>query len=243
MSIEIAVCDDEEKDRKFLKSQIDTYMKRNNITGNISLFSCGEDFLSAQPDKPYDIVFMDIYLTGINGVDTILEASARNTFQLVFITVSHEHAIEAFGLDATHYLIKPVTERTVTEAMERCLSRMEANDIKYIDLKTNTGNVSIPIDRIVYIEVYNKTCIIHTEKNKYVTKSSLDAAYELLDDGTFMRAQRSFVVNMRFIESFSFNCITLYGGLEITPSRRNWDELKNQYHQFLFQLARKGEAI
>lgn len=243
MNIEIAVCDDNEKDCRFLESQIDTYMKTNHIIGNITLFSCGEDFLSAKPDKPYDIVFMDIYLPGINGIDTILEASSRDSFQLVFTTVSQEYAIEAFGLDAAHYLIKPVTENTVTEAMERCISRMETNDIKYIDIRANIGNVSIPTDRIVYIEVYNKTCIIHTEKSEFVTKSSLDAIYELLGGDMFMRAQRSFVINMRFIESFSFNCITLYGGVKIIPSRRNWNELKKQYHQFLFQLARKGEAI
>lgn len=243
MFLEIALCDDNENDRQTLKSQIDQYMTSHNIIGNISLFSCGEDFLSSEPDKPYDIVFMDIYMKGMNGVDTVLEASSQNTFQLVFITVSQEHAIEAFSLDAAHYLVKPTTENTVEEAMKRCLSRIETNSIKYIDIKTDDGNVSIPTNQIIYIEVYNKTCIIHTKKSNFETKSSLDAIYKLLSDGTFMRAQRSFVVNMRFIDSFSFDHITLHGGTEIVPSRSNWNELKKQYHQFLFQLARKGRTI
>ena len=243
MNIEIAVCDDDVKDREFLESQIDTYMKTNNIIGNISLFSCGEDFLSSEPDKPYDIVFMDIYMKGINGVDTVLAASSQNTFQLVFITTSQEYAIEAFNLNAAHYLVKPVTKNTVADAMERCLSRMTTDILKHIDIKTYCGIVSIPMDHIIYIEVYNKTCCINTEKNNYETNSSLDAIYRLLDNDTFMRAQRSFVVNMRFIDSFSFGRIILYNGTEIVPSRNNWNELKNQYHQFLFQLARKGKVI
>lgn len=243
MNIEIAVCDDDEKDRKFLESQIDTYMKSNNIIGNISLFSCGEDFLSAEPDKPYDIVFMDIYMKGINGVDTVLASSSQNTFQLVFITTSQEHAIEAFNLNAAHYLVKPATKNNVAEAIERCLARMTKNILKHISIKTTGGTVSIPIDHIIYIEVYNKTCYIHTEKDNYETNSSLDAIYKLLDNDIFMRAQRSFVVNMHFIDSFSFGHISLYNGMEIVPSRNNWNELKNQYHQFLFQLARKGKAI
>ena len=243
MNIEIAVCDDDENDRIFLESQINTYMQSNNITGNITLFSCGEDFLCAASNKVYDIVFMDIYMKGINGIDTILETSSRNTFQLVFITVSQEHAIEAFGLDAAHYLVKPISKNTVAEAMERCLTRMTSSSLKYIDIKAINGDISIPVDHIIYIEVYNKTCCIHTEKSNYETKTSLDSIYNLLGCDNFMRAQRSFVVNMHYIESFTFGRITLHGGMEIAPSRSNWNELKKQYHQFLFQLARKGEAI
>lgn len=234
MHLEIAICDDDKYNRKMLQSHIDTYMQDHNLTGNITLFSCREDFLAGNPDSSFDIVFMDIYMTGMNGVDTVLKVSPQNTFQLVFITVSHEHAIEAFGPDAAHYLMKPITENTVAEAMERCLSRMGTNLQKRIEIRTSSGNVSIPTDQIIYIEVYNKTCIIHSEESDFETKSSLDAIYELLCDDTFMRAQRSFVVNMRFIASFSYGRINLYNGMEIAPSRSNWNKLKKQYHQFLF---------
>lgn len=122
------------------------------LTRNITLFSCGEDFLSANADTPFDIVFMDIYMTGISGVDTVLKAPSRHRFQLVFITVSQEHAIEVFGLNAAHYLVKPIMENNVEEAMERCLSRMGTDSLKYIDVKTGAGIVSIPIDQIIYQE-------------------------------------------------------------------------------------------
>lgn len=243
MHIEIAVCDDSQKDCQILESQIDMFMRSNNITGNITLFSSGEEFLSAKPDKPYDIVFMDIYMMGINGVDTVLEISNETTPQIVFTTVSQEHAIEAFSLNAAHYLVKPVTQNNVAEAMERCLSRIGIDNKKHIEVKTNNGTVSISINHIVYIEVFNKTCMIHTDKNNFKTNSSLDAIYRLLSNDTFMRAQRSFIVNMGYIESFSFGRIALLNGVEIVPSRSNWNELKKQYHQFLFQLARKRGNI
>ena len=68
----------------------------------MTVFSCGEDFLCAALDKPYDIVFMDVYLTGIKGVDAILETSSRDAVQFVFITTSKEHVIEAFNMNAAH---------------------------------------------------------------------------------------------------------------------------------------------
>lgn len=154
MYIKIALCDDDENDRKITKSQIEAYMHNNSLTGDITLFSCGEDFLSAERDNPFDIVFMDIYLLGINGVDTALKASSRNAFQLVFITTSGEHAVEAFRLNAAHYLVKPTTESAVNEAMNRCLSKMGTDWSKYINIKTNNGTVPVPVDHIVYIEVF-----------------------------------------------------------------------------------------
>ena len=142
----------------FQFNALHTYSPHCTLPANALPPHCGiVDFLAGNSDTSYDIVFMDIYMTGMNGVDTVLKASPRNTFQLVFITVSHEHAIEAFGLDAAHYLVKPITENTVTEAMERCLSRMGTDCQKHIEIKTISGNVSIPTDQIIYIEVYNKT--------------------------------------------------------------------------------------
>ena len=61
------------------------------------------------------------------------------------------------------------------------------------------------MDNIVYIEVLNKICTVHTEKNNFQTYISLDALSELLDSTSFIRAQRSFIVNMKYIESFYFD--------------------------------------
>lgn len=97
-----------------------------------------------------------------------------------------------------------------------------------------------PAFTIIYIEVFNKICTIHTEKNSFQTYTSLDALSELLDGDSFMRAQRSFLVNMKYIESFYFDHIVMQSGKEIVLSRNNRAGLKNQYQQFLFHLARRG---
>ena len=77
-------------------------------------------------------------------------------------------------------------------------------------------------------------------KSDFRTYTSLDALFEQLDDA-FLRAQRSYVVNMRFVESFLFDRVILAGGTEIMLSRSNRTELKRQYQSFLFRLARRAE--
>ncbi len=159
--------------------------------------------------------------------------------QTVFTTTSRDYAIEAFSLNASHYLLKPLSQKSIEDAMKRCLSSNNIQHFGHLDIKTNLGMVSIPVEHIIYIEVFNKVCLIHTEKNTFKTYSSLDALFELLNNRIFMRAQRSFIANMNFIESFYFDHIVLSTKKEIVLSRNTRSQLKNQYQQFLFRLARR----
>lgn len=183
---------------------------------------------------------MDIYLGGINGVETARDISRTGRGRFIFTTTSREHALEAFALNAAHYLLKPLTKNAVREALGRCLPRHEEERPKLLEIKTGQGIVPVRMDNIVYIEVLNKICTVHTEKNSFQTYTSLDALSELLDGASFIRAQRSFIVNMNYIESFYFDHIVLQGGKEIVLSRNSRAELKKQYQHFLFHLARRG---
>lgn len=235
----IALCDDIPDILDNLKTYLEDYSKDNNIKLNIDCFDCGEAFLHCE--KHYDIVFMDIYLGKISGMETIRNYRNSRSSQIVFITTSLDHAIEAFGLNATHYLVKPLTQKAVSEAMDRCLTRLELKSNKFIEVKTIGGMRPIPLENIIYIEVFNKVSVIHNKVNDIQTYTSLDALFKLLGDGCFMRAQRSYIVNMKFIDTFFFDRIVLEGGTEIILSRNNRGKLKKQYQQYLFNLARRGQ--
>ncbi|MCM1254486.1 MAG: LytTR family DNA-binding domain-containing protein [Clostridium sp.] len=237
MALNIAICDDEKSDREILLSYIHAACTALHIKEQTIVFSSGEDFLDAYKNTPFDIVFMDIYMDGINGMETILDACRTQPCQFVFTTASSEHALEAFSLNAAHYLLKPLNRDLVREALKRCLIRLPQADVKVLEVKTLQGIIPISMDSIIYIEVSNNVCTIHTKKNSVQTYMSLAALYELLDDACFIRVQRSFVVNMHFIDSFFFDHIVLQNGKEITLSRLNRADLKQQYQQFLFRLA------
>lgn len=234
----IALCDDETVSRQALQELVRAFGDAQKLEFEIDTFSSGEDFLTSAQE--YDIVFMDIYLTGISGMETVERLGGSEWCQVVFTTTSREHAIEAFGLNAAHYLVKPLTAQAVAEALERCLSRLGQSPGKALTVKTGQGTVSVPMDKIIYIEVLDKLCTVHTAKNAFQTYASLDALYEQLD-GSFLRVQRSFVVNMGFIESFLFDRVVMQGGTEIMLSRNNKPVLKKQYQDYLFHLARRGE--
>ena len=238
MKLNIAICDDDKNDCQRLHELLQAYALNQDLLLQLTDFSNGEDFLSTHNQQPFDIVFMDIYLTGMKGTDVIASCNS-DSLQTVFTTTSREFAIEAFNLNASHYLLKPITYEAIEDAMKRCLAAKDVQHFRCLEIRTNQGPLSLPVQQIIYIEVFNKICFVHTEKNTFQTYSSLDSLFELLDSHTFMRAQRSYIVNMNYIEAFYFDHIVLSNGKEIMLSRNTRAELKKQYQQFLFRLARR----
>lgn len=239
--LHIALCDDTPSILDSLKIYLTNYCEDNHIKPTIHCFDCGEALLASK--EQYDIVFMDIYLEGMKGTEAVRIYRKSKKSQIIFITTSLDHAIEAFGLNATHYLVKPLTQKAVSDAMDRCLTSMELQMKlnKFIEIKSNKGMISIPTNNIIYIEVFNRTSIIHTKTDHIQIHSSLDALFKILDKSFFMRAQRSYIVNMRFIKDISNDRIFLKNDIEIMLSRKNREKLKKQYQQFLFSLARVGD--
>ena len=233
--MKIALCDDDQSQIDSLQAFLALYQTTRGLTFSITPFISGEALLNSS--EQFQIIFMDIYMDGLSGTETIRRLGGDP--QVVFITTSREHAIEAFGLGATHYLLKPLEQSAVWEAMDRCLSRLGETAQPVLHIQNNQGNIFIPTTQIDYIEVYNKLCIVHTDQQQFQTYTPLNTFFEQLDNHQFLRPQRSFVVNMEYIASFLSNKLILKDGTEISLSRNNRNELKLQYQRFLFDLTRR----
>ncbi len=240
MKLTIAVCDDNRTEREQLNRLLDDCLYPLQVSFRIEAFQDSSSYLEACDNTIFDITFMDVYMNDLDGIETVRLARGKGQRQFVFTTTSRDHAIEAFSLDAAHYLLKPLTVEAVGEALSRCLKRASEKTTSYLNVKSQQGQVPVPTDNIIYIEVHNKLSVIHTGKNEFSTYSSLDTLYELLNEEEFMRAQRSFIVNMNYIEAFHYDHILLKGGKEIVLSRNKRAELKSKYQHFLFQMARRG---
>lgn len=233
--MQIALCDDEQQQLDVLETFLRAYETSHNLELTITRFFNGEALLNTSERFP--IIFMDVYLDGILGTEVIRRLGGDS--QVVFTTTSREHAIEAFGLGAAHYLLKPLTQTAVWEAMDRCLSYLGESAKPVLHIQSGSDIIPIPTTQITYIEVFNKLCIVHTVNRQFQTYASLNTLFEQLDSHHFFRPQRSFVVNMEYIGSFLSSKLILKDGTEISLSRNNRAELKTQYQRFLFDLTRR----
>ena len=103
--ISIAIVDDE----KVIREQIKFFVEKKQTESVIDTYSSGEELLMA--DRDYDIIFLDIQMDGMNGIDTAraLRQKTEDTV-LIFITGVKEYVFDAFDVAAFHYLIKPIEE-------------------------------------------------------------------------------------------------------------------------------------
>lgn len=118
--MKIAIVDDLELDAEQLSHLILSYMKEHRIPAAVpEIFSNGETFLASFTAGSFDIVFLDIYMDGLSGMETArkiraLDASCR----IVFVTTSPDFAVDSYDVNAAFYLLKPVTMERVSKALE-----------------------------------------------------------------------------------------------------------------------------
>lgn len=116
--IYIAVCDDSIFDRDITKIFIDDYLEAKGYDAEIDTFSSGTDFLKSDLSK-YSLVFLDIYMAGINGVDTARSiVKQKKDIKIIFCSSSPEFVKESFEVDAIRYFIKPIKRQKFQEVMD-----------------------------------------------------------------------------------------------------------------------------
>lgn len=243
----IAVCDDNQNDLLIFSNYILQYCQRQEIDIDLKCFPGAQELLETIAE--FDIIFMDIYLKDANGLEII--GQVRGTMShtpVVFLTSSREFAIEAFRVNALHYLVKPVSQSDLEAALARCFTMIqttgaETDETKILTIKiiNNPIPAVIRMHDIQYIEVFRKISVLHTKKSSFETYASLNSIYEQLDH-TFLRVQRSFIINMNAIEALTAEYVILNGGIQIPVSRKNRVFMKEQYQNFLFRKAR-GEQL
>ncbi len=136
----IALCDDEEADLDKTEQMLRSYGREHPGTELImERFLNADSLLNRIREKNYrpDLIFMDIYMSDKSGIDAAKELRAMgNRGRLIFLTTSREHALDAFGVEALQYLVKPITEEMLFSVLDRFLR--EINELsKKVFIITN----------------------------------------------------------------------------------------------------------
>ena len=126
----IAIVDDRKTDSDRLVGFIDTYAEQHRLQwGAMDRFSSGEEFLGAFTAGKYDLIFLDIYMDGITGMETAKRIRrADHGCRIIFITTSPEFAVESYDVSASFYLLKPIEKNApgrwrLQHILERQFSR------------------------------------------------------------------------------------------------------------------------
>ena len=125
--IKLAVLDDEKIYLDRISALLAKYQQEKNLPMEMEFFFNAKALLEKiELGEKYDVYLLDIYMQGITGMSVATELRARNMKSpIVFLTSSTDHALEAFGVNATHYLLKPYTEENFFFAMDKAMQSVE----------------------------------------------------------------------------------------------------------------------
>ena len=213
--IRTIIIDDESNAIDTIQNLVSQYCKYITIIDQATNIVDGKAKIVSQ--KP-DLLLLDIAMPGGSGF-SLIESLNEINFQLVFITAYSEYAIKAFELSALHYLLKPVSYKSLLEVEERCLKRSLGRVTKKNQLEVLASNINnndkklmlqsrekfdiVELDEIVYCESSHNYTIFKTIQGKEIIVSKPLSYYEkLLDEQVFFRIHKSFIVNMKHIKSY-----------------------------------------
>lgn len=234
--MKIAIVDDSKEERGLVKNLVDKYLGERkelyNITPNFSEFESGEDFIKNYVPSKYKIVFLDIYMDKLTGIDVAKRiASLDRDCSIIFFTSSDDFLLEGYAVHAVGYILKPVEDHipSLYTAMDYILDKIDM-DKKGFEVLTDYGRLYLYYRNVLYIECNDKTVYIHfIDKTLKVLGKYKDYQKTLLSDNRFLECYRNIIVNMDYIDT-PIDCdFLLTSGEKIPISRRKKSSVMEKY--------------
>ena len=212
----IAIVDDIGSEREALSMRLTLQLNRLALHADISGFESGRDFLSAAKEEPFDLVFLDIYMDGENGVDTAKELRLFDQdCLLVFTTTSTDHALDGFRVRAFQYLVKPYSDRELEVLFDELMARLPEPD-QYIEVNVTGG-------------------IWTSDGRETVTRQTFREFKARLCDSRFFPCSRGMIINLEYVKDFNGTDFILKDGKRIPVSRDQAKAARLAFGDFLFQ--------
>lgn len=229
--MKIAVVDDEEMIAGDIKEKLFRYKPDYAI----DLYSSGDELLKTE--KEYDLIFLDIEMPGMNGMDVAMEMRNRGfEGNVVFLTSHTEFMPEAFKVKAFRFLQKPIIDSDLEEAIGE--SEKEMLNQKKILVQTTEGARLLGIKDIIYFETIRNYTYIHLKQGEIETRKTLREWMGIVGKEHFYQVHKSYAVALRYMEIVDNEGISLkYTNEKIPVSRRKIKEVKDVFFSYVKKYA------
>ena len=205
------IVDDEPDAIELLSSRITKLYTNVHI---VATYSNWQDALSALRTTQYDLLMMDISMPGKTGIN-LLKLIPGIDCEIIFVTAHDNYAIDAFELSASGYILKPIDDEELSQAVDKAIERivykkqanmLSGNNIPQTQLKG--GKIAVPgnqgidyinISDILYLESTNKCTKITTATDEYLSTSNIGRFQYLIENHSFFHIHRSFIINVKCV--------------------------------------------
>jgi two-component system, LytTR family, response regulator LytT len=158
-----------------------------------------EEALVLARETPHDVVFLDVEMPGLTGVEAApLVRDRRDPPAVVFVTAHERYAVDAFAVEAFDYLLKPVDPDRLARVVERLRERTVENapPVEKVAVVSGGGTELLDFDQVHFAQADGDYSRVHTYDRSYLCTASLGELEERLPSARFARIHRSYLVNL-----------------------------------------------
>ncbi len=200
--LRIAICDDSEQDRKMIQDALIDIQMNLNTDFDTTYFTSGEDLCVDIKTNSYDIILLDILMSGINGIETANRVRLLTDDSLIIFVSSYDDEVkELFGSRVIGFIDKPIVleklQNRIEMAKDIIISNNKETEIYTYTIKGKT--FTVPLNDIMYIESKNHNIIITTKKDDIVFYGTMRTIWnDLKDNINFAYPHKSYIVNFKY---------------------------------------------
>lgn len=231
-------------------SELAFLLRQDDRVAEIMTASSGADALRALDVQPVDVVFCDIKMPGLDGMEfaRVLARFAERP-QIVFVTAYDEHAVDAFEVRATDYVMKPVRADRLAEAVRRVIAaRSQSSAVSEPGPGPAPAGASAPPDetipielggvttfiqrsQVIYAQAHGDYARLHTATGSHLVRISLTTLEDRWRASGFVRIHRSTLVSLPQVTEVRMDrgrCSVRLDGVELQVSRRHTRDLRDR---------------
>lgn len=216
----IALVEDELDAANTLVAFLNRYAAERDESFEITRFTSAIEFEVTRAS--FDLVFMDIQLPGINGMEAAhLMRTYDEQTSIIFVTNLAQYAVKGYEVDALDFIVKPVTYSNFRMRMDKAMRHIRRNANRSVTISTRDGMRVIPLADLEYVEVSRHDLSYHLygEREPLVVYGSLTSFEQSVEGGSFVRISASCLVNMNHVRSIRGQALIMRGGDTLYFSR------------------------
>lgn len=241
--VSCAVVDDDDDDAAVTAAMIERYFTEHPLSEAgpsspqhaLVRFIDGRSFLDRcdqATTRPFDLVFLDVEMPGIDGLETARLLRERDTSTvIVFTTKMAQYATVGYDVDAVGYLVKPLTYPGFALRMRKALRLVDAAQGTTVAIASDDHMHFLDSRDIRYVEVTGHAVLYHTGRGVWRDWGTLKAVAEQLADHHFVLSNRYCLVNLAWVEALDGDTLVV-DGERLTVSRARKKPLMQALNRF-----------
>nr|WP_317370155.1 LytTR family DNA-binding domain-containing protein [uncultured Gemmiger sp.] len=227
----ILICDDELLAAEKIADLVSHFAAQRHLAVSVVKFTDVEKCMKSSLER-CDIAFLDIDMKPYNGIDLarVLHDANPNAI-IIFVTNYIEYAPAGYEVNAFRYLLKPEMEKTFDRFFEDALDEYKKYH-QIVSFSIDSEHIEVPVQNILYFESEQRIMKMHLIRGDrlchrfYASMTQMTAELEPMG---FLRIQKSYLVNMEYIEMLKYGETRLKGGIVLKSSEKNHSEIKQRY--------------